>query len=87
MTGDTGVAIVELAANAGVGIGGAGGVSGIAIVGGLDGCPRRLTVVSGPRLPLLASILGVVVAGAGVNMGKSAPGGLTGGSCREGAVE
>jgi hypothetical protein len=86
-TGDTAAADAELAVSSGTGIDNAGGVSDIAVIGGLNGCPKRSTVATGPRLPLVASILGANVAGEGVDVGKSVPGWVTGGSRRAGAVE
>jgi hypothetical protein len=81
ITGSIGTAVAEPAADAGVGSDGAGGVSGMAIFGGMDGSSKRLTVAAGPGLPRFASISCVKVAGAGVDMGLRAPAGMTGGSC------
>ena len=51
MTGSTGAAVAEPAADDSVGSGGAGGVSG-----GMDDRSKRLMVAAGPGVPRLASI-------------------------------
>lgn len=82
ITGSTGAAIAELV-EVGVGSDGTGGVSDMAIFGGMDGNCKRPVVAASSGLPWFASISCVKLAGAGVDMGSSAsaPAGLTGGSC------
>lgn len=67
-TGSTGAAVPESAADAGVGSGRAGTVSGMITVGGEEGRSKRLVVV-GPEMSWLASIYEVVMGGARVDTG------------------
>jgi hypothetical protein len=56
MTGGTGAATVEPVADAGVGSGGVGGVSGMTIAGGPNGCPKLSEESANPGAPPFASI-------------------------------